>query len=233
MSLATRCRKLSLAVPFMLMAPGCGDYHVGPIQATACNEEFVACGGNPTGDWDLFSLCVDGDLTAALDMGIAVQEPSCTNTLLGANLSGGGSVSYLVKDYSDPVVTYADEFATASTASFPPAWSSALAGGASSDTSVCKQVQTNLSNQPGTDATCSLTDGNCVCQATVTTRATQTHSYTLNGTTITEDGEAPYSYCAKGNSMLQRRLIDGNTYKVIKLQKRVIIASPEALPNNG
>ena len=201
----------------MLVPLGCGGGGGGIslIAATTCSQNFVACGGDPTGTWDIVSLCVDGDLNAAVNDQVAENDPACADLVSNAKLSGSGSVTY-----GAGTVSYNGRFQVQFAASYTPACVSALAGGASLNAAVCGQIQTNLNKEEGKAGTCSFTGENCVCQFTMSPPITRSYSYTVSGATISEVGSDSYSFCVNGNTMTQREQIAGDAYGVTQLKKR-------------
>jgi hypothetical protein len=202
----------------LLLAPlGCGGGSSGPplIQGTACTGTFNACGGDPTGTWDVVAVCVDGDLVSAFNTGMAAQYSACGNTFTAANLALAGSVTYGAGKFSFDATT-----ALVESLAYTPACVSALSSGVALSASVCGQMQQNLNKETGTKGNCTYTGTNCNCQATVTLPNTSSGTYTVSGSTIIESGGSSYDFCVNGDTMTQREAVEGNAYGVTQMKKR-------------
>ena len=208
---------MGLMVSLLFTPLGCGGGSSEPplIQGTACTTTFNACGGDPTGTWDVVSVCVDGDLVSAFNASMATDYAACGNTFTAANLALAGSVTYGAGKY-----TFDATMAVIESVAYTPACVSALSGGATLNASACSQMQVNLNNEAGTKGTCTYAGTNCSCQATVTRTNTSTGSYTLSGSTITEDSGTSYQFCVSGSTMIQREVVEGNAYGVTQMKKR-------------
>lgn len=206
MSIAARCKNLSLAVTLLFVPLGCGDYETRFVAAASCSEHVTSCSieaaGHASGS---ASVCIDGDLTAALNLNAANENAACANVISGAKLYYQEGIP--VQNY-----VFQEEF----TASYPPACVSALTGGASVDQGACRQIQTNLGKGDGTSATCSLVEGACVCQLTRTIP-------------IFELQSDPDLVCQPNT--IQRKLIAGGAYVII--QDPPPVSTGYGLPNNG
>jgi hypothetical protein len=199
-------------------AHGCGGSSgSGPvlIPATTCNGTFTACGGDPTGTWDIASICVEGDLTAAYNAEMSADYPACGSTFISANVAGAGSVTYGAGNFSFNATMQA-----AMSLAYTPDCVSAASGGATSSASTCGQTAATLDNEPETAATCSYTGTNCNCSMTITHANTDSGLYTVSDSTIAESGGSTYTFCVNGNTMIQREQISGNAYGVTTMKKR-------------
>ena len=190
-----------------------GSSGAGGSTAAACTGTFNACGGDPTGTWDLVSACIEGDLVSALNSQVAASGAACGNTFSAASVALGGSVTYGGGNYSfNATMSVAETFA------YTPACVLAL-GGTALTASVCSQLQQGLNAQDGSTITCTYAT-NCNCRGTVTKINTTSGTYTVSGSTISEDSGSIYQYCVSGNTMTQRELIEGNAYGVTQMKKR-------------
>lgn len=124
-----------------------------------------------------------------------------------------GSVTYSSGNYSYNSITGAAE-----TIAYTPACVSALQGNTLT-ASVCSSLEQNLNSEPGTTATCTYAT-NCNCHSVISNVDTTSGTYTVSGSTITEDGGSSYDFCVSGNTMTQRQQIEGNAYGVTQLKKR-------------
>jgi hypothetical protein len=204
---------LLLAVVFA--GQGCGSGGGGLVQATTCAGTFTACGGDPTGTWDLVGVCVEGDLVAANNAESSASSPACGSTVTAATIAGGGSVTY-----GAGTVTFNATIETAMSMVYTPACVSALSGGGSLNALTCSQQAASMDAGPNTAATCSYTGGNCNCTLTATQVNTSTRQFTVSGSTITEGGGDSYTFCVNGNTMTQREQVTGDAYAVTTMKKR-------------
>ena len=185
------------------------------IQAAACSGTFNACGGDPTGTWDLTSMCIDGDLVSGLNAEMAADYPACGDTFSAASVAFGGSVTYGAGKYSfDATMEITETFA------YTPACVSELSGGVALSASVCTQLEQGLNREAGGKATCSYAGTNCNCQGTLTQTNTTSGTYTFSGATIIEDSGTSYGFCVSGDTMTQRESVAGDAYGVTQMKKR-------------
>ena len=83
---------LVLALLLAFGPHGCGaSSETGPIKGTLCAEAFTACGGDPTGTWNVAGVCLDGDLAAAYN---AQRSAACATQTTGADVGATGSATY-------------------------------------------------------------------------------------------------------------------------------------------
>lgn len=206
-----------LAVWPLFALLGCGDGAAAPglITATACSGTFNACGGDPTGTWELVTLCVEGDLVSGLNADMATEDPACANTFSAARLAMGGQVTYGDGNYSfDATMEMAE------TITYTPACVSAVRPGLVLSASVCGQLEDGLNREPGSKMTCSYTGTSCDCQGTLVHVNNTSGTYTVDGSTITEDSGTSYEYCVSGGTMTQREVVAGGVYGITQMKKR-------------
>jgi hypothetical protein len=186
----------------------------GGSTLAACSGTIKVCGGDPTGTWDITSACIDGDLTAAANAEMAADYPDCANMFTASSVNRlTGSVTYKTGTY-----TYDSVMEVSQTVAYTPACVLALAGGTLSAT-VCSELEAGLNDEPGTTATCTYAT-NCTCHATIVGTSTTSGTYTVNGSTISEDTGTSYEFCVTGDTMTQREQIVGSAYGVTDLKKR-------------
>jgi len=186
----------------------------GGSSVAACTEIFMFCGGDPTGTWDIVSACIDGNLVSASNAALAAQYPSCSNTFSEFGVTAlSGSVTYSSGTYLYNSITGAAE-----TVAYTPACVSALEG-VTLTASVCSSLEQNLNMEPGATATCTYAT-NCNCHSVISNTGTSSGTYTVSGSTITEDSGDSYDFCVSGNTMTQREQIEGNAYGITQLKKR-------------
>jgi hypothetical protein len=193
-------------------AGGSSGTTLSPLAA--CSGIFKACGGDPTGTWDIVSACIEGDLVAAENADMAADYPSCRNTFSAASVDFmSGSVTYGAGEY-----TYDAKQQATETFAYTPACVSDL-GGVTLNASVCSSLAQGLNSHSGVTATCSFAT-NCACRMVVADTNTTSGTYEVSGTTIDEDNGSSYDFCVSGNTMTQRQAIRGDAYGVVQLKKR-------------
>ncbi|HEX7597572.1 MAG TPA: hypothetical protein VF518_05115, partial [Polyangia bacterium] len=168
-----------------------------------------------SGTWDIVSLCVEGDLVAVLNAESTADQPACAKLFTSAKLAGTGAVTYAAG-----AASYSGTFEQTVVATYTPECFSALSSGMALNASTCSQTQTGLNQTAGTNATCTYSDANCLCGFTVPKDMTQSVTYTVSGTTISESNGDSYTICVNGNTMNQRQLIGGDVYGVTQMRKR-------------
>lgn len=180
----------------------------------ACTATFKACGGDPTGTWDIVSACIEGDLVSAFNAALAKDYPSCAGAFSAYNMTIlSGSVTYSSGNYA-----YDSRMEADSTVVYTPACVSALQG-TTLTASVCSGVEQNFNSRPGTTATCTYAT-NCTCHSLASHADTTSGTYTISGSSITEDSGSNYDFCVSGNTMSQRQQIEGNAYGITQLKRR-------------
>jgi hypothetical protein len=70
-------------------------------------------------------------------------------------------------------------------------------------------------SHPITALVCNFPGSDCLTQP-----GTEGSTYTVSGSTITDDTGSSYDFCVSGNTMTQREPIEVNAYGVIQLKKR-------------
>jgi hypothetical protein len=193
---------------------GGGGGGTGGSSAPACTGTFNACGGDPTGTWDVMASCIEGNLVSALNAQLGADYSACGNAYTAASVALTGSVTYGAGNYNfDAAMEVVEAFA------YTPACVSAISGGTALSASVCSQLEQSLNGTAGTTATCTYAT-NCSCHAIVSQTNTTSGTFTVSGSTITEDSGTSYQFCVSGNTMTQRELIEGNVYGVVQMRKR-------------
>lgn len=152
-----------------------------------CNGDFGAddaCGGDPTGTWDVSEACSNFDYEAQL-------QQACSDVVVeDAVVNVGGTLTVDAVTWSRTVT--GDITLTMSTAS---------ACGAGS----CGLVETAL-GVVAAGATC--TDdgsGGCDCTATVDLASNSMGTYTTDAGVVTLGSGETFHYCSSGGTMLIRR----------------------------
>jgi hypothetical protein len=191
-----------------------GNSGAGGLSVAACTGTFKACGGDPTGTWDIVSACIEGNLVSAFNAALAADEPSCGSTLSAYSVNVlSGWITYSAGNCTSDTISESAE-----TLAYTPACISALAG-TTLDASVCSSLEQSLNSEPGTTATCTYAT-NCNCHSVVSNAGSSSATYTVSGSTITEDSGSSYDFCVSGNTMSQRQQIEGSAYVITQLKKR-------------
>jgi len=182
----------------VLATAGCGG-HTGADGSGAQCEGPAPCGGNLEGTWQVDSLCVEGDLAAALNA--LPGTPSACNTMVqSASEAFHGTVTYA--NGTETIDVTAD---VVMEVLYTPACYSATAGVPLS-AGACSYQQQQLVAQSGYTAACQLEVGGCRCSASKQSQSTQVSSYTVSGSRITyTDGDDPMDYCVSGTTLTERQ----------------------------
>ncbi len=198
----------------------CGaSAETGPVTSTLCTTSFTACGGDPTGTWNVAGVCLDGDLAAALN---AERSSACAAQTTGADVRVTGSVMYTAAAAgADPVVIYKGTTEERSTESVSPACAMDTYGVTTLDANGCTQIQTMLvNNDPAKKVTCGLSGVNCGCRVTIVRARNVQNLVTMTGSNIVESDDATYDVCVTGNAMVQRQTRAGNVGAITRMEKR-------------
>jgi len=181
--------------------------------AETCTGTFNACGGDPTGTWDIVSVCVDGNLAAVANTTYATNSKECSNLCAAATLTARGSMTYGSGSVQPNVILSITETlemtASCYAALFDTTWSSAA----------CTSVAQMLNQQSGTTASCSPGNSSCDCVYTTAATAT-TDTYTVNGNSLVASDGTTTEFCVQGSTMIQRDAYGNNTYVVTQFSKR-------------
>ena len=191
-----------------------GASGTGGSSVAACTGTFKACGGDPTGTWDIVSACIEGNLVSAFNAAIAVDYPSCASIFSAFNVTVlSGSATYSSGNY-----TYNSINGAAETVVYTPACVSAIQS-TTLTASVCSSLEQDLNSETGATATCTYAS-NCTCHSVISNVDTSSGTYTIGGSSITEDSGQSYEFCVSGNTMSQRQQIEGSAYGITQLKKR-------------
>ena len=182
-------------------------------SSSACSETFTACGGDPTGTWDIISVCMQGDLAAAANVNYAADSVACSSLCTGATLAAHGSVAYSAGSIQPNAVLSLSE-----TLEMTASCYAALFGGAWNSAS-CAAVAQMLEKQSGTTAACSAGKSVCDCVYMATTPASA-DTYTVNGSTLVASDGSTTEFCVQGSTMTQRDSLGNNAYAVTQYSKR-------------
>jgi hypothetical protein len=164
-----------------LLAASCSNGgSAGSAGSAADCSDFVACGGDIVGTWNITGEC----FTVVDDP----SDPGCGHQVPIAG-TGEGSIRF----QSDGTYSLSTLFTVSTTLDVP---SSCVHG------QTCAAYAYSLTNRlgPTGGAMCTPSSGGCSCQAKETARDGAGAHYTLSGTSITLDG-VPLSYCELGNAL--------------------------------
>ena len=181
--------------------------------ATTCSETFEPCGGDPTGTWDIVSVCIQGDLAAAANAAYASDAQACSNLCTAASLNARGSIAYNAGYYEPNAVLTISE-----TLEVTPSCYAALSGTSWSNAACASMMQT-LQGQSNTTATCSADNTGCECVYTTSSSAVA-DSYTIKGTTLVASDGSTTDFCVQGSTMSERDALGSSAYAITQFSKR-------------
>lgn len=206
---------LFLAVGQFACGSSGGD---GLIVATACTDTFTACGGDPTGTWNLSGVCIDGDLAAGLN---SERTSACASQTTKATLKGSGSVMYNAATTAYAVVIYNATLEEQTTESISAACAADSYGVTTLDAAGCTQIATTLKDgDPEVTVSCALVAGNCNCTATIVHVKKTQNLLTLTGSNIVENDDSTYDFCVTDTKMVQKETVAGNVSVVSTFTKK-------------
>ncbi len=182
-------------------------------SANDCAGIFSPCGGDPTGTWDIASVCVDGDLAAAANQGYASDAAECSSLCTSATLAAAGSVSY------DNGSLQPNAILSLTETWVMPANCYAALSGATWATSACASYAQGLNQQSGTTVTCSPGNALCDCVYSNVTPST-TDTYAVNGSLLVASDGSTTEFCIQGSTMTQRDSLGNSAYAVTQFNKR-------------
>jgi len=184
-------------------------------QSGICSGTYSACGGDPTGTWNIAGMCTENSVASILNEEYGSQASSCGDIVKSASLTMTGTATY-----SSGTITYSTNTVVTSTLSLLSTCISALAGSTVTvSASVCSALQTSMNKSDGMSGTCSLSGSNCSCSLTQSVSDSSSDTYTVSGSTITEGGGDSYDFCVSGNSMSERSDSSTYGYAVLSLTK--------------
>ncbi len=174
-----------------------------------CNAP-AACGGALDGTWAVDSVCVEGNLTAAMNKQLGLPS-TCDTTFQSVSVGLSGTVTFANNTETDNLTQTMDAHIV-----YTAACESAVAGQPVTLTaSICTTIQQQLMGTSGafTTAACSLSNGSCDCTASKSEAApTVPQPYTVSGHTITYTGtdpSDPIDYCVYGTTLTGRQTYSG------------------------
>ena len=203
--------KVSLALVSLALT-GCGGG--SGSEAGICVGGFAACGGDPSGEWEVATACLGTSFAQLLDDALAATSPDCAGAVKSASLSAAGTVAYQAG-----TVTYDMTISTTTSLSYTVACMKALMPDVTADAVGCASLAPSPGD-PEETGSCSFAGSACSCDVASTSPDTSAYSYAVSGATITESGGASYEFCVSGGTMSQRVALVGASYGVMTLTKQ-------------
>jgi len=197
---------------FAIAQTGCHSVKDG-VEVVTCTETFNACGGDPTGTWDLASMCVEGGLPAAIDGAMATDWPSCANSTKSAHMTVAESQTFSVG-----TLEYQWTSTQGATVSYSAACMAEGAGTPNAGT--CQLVGATYSMAGGTTGGCAWTGSSCNCNYTQVSSEHVSTTYTINGSTLVDQNGPDFEFCVSGGALSERVPIDSKHYQVLRLTRR-------------
>jgi len=63
-------------------------------QSGTCSGTFSACGGDPTGTWNIAGMCTENSVASILNEEYGLQASSCGDIVKSASLTMTGTTTY-------------------------------------------------------------------------------------------------------------------------------------------
>jgi hypothetical protein len=195
------------------LACGDGDGDDAAPDARQALAEFEACGGDPSGEWDIHAYYVD-DIGAASVVDEALREDSaCTGAIedararvLGTSSFADGKWEMLATNREAQVDVRVDDECLAAVLADRPE-DRAEAEALSPNIESCALLQTSFDgeNIEGTPE-CSFVKSACECSVSIIGegRPSSTSEYTVSGTQLIVNG-APWDFCQRDDRLELRQ----------------------------
>jgi hypothetical protein len=155
---------------------------------------FLACGGDPTGTWNINGICLKGDLNA--EMFAETNLPvDCSDIFQNAAISASGSITY-----ANSTETLNFDTTITATAQYTESCLSAVLGQPSTmDSTTCNDLQTQWSSRVNVDsASCSLIGTTCSCAISETLSVNKTNGYTIDIDALNYMNGSSSEFCVSG-----------------------------------
>lgn len=175
----------------------------------ACSE-IAACGGDPSGRWEIVDSCVTG-----FDLGMGFDEPECKNAIRGADVELSGTY-----ELNDGVAVTQITTEMAMDVLINQACVDAIAGAPVSINAFCPALESEYESNPLFDSVaCSVVSGGCACDLTSSETSVETRSFTIHDNSL-DDGTEAVPFCVDGDTLrLQSPSPQGEERAVITLQR--------------
>jgi hypothetical protein len=192
--------RLGIGVLMTMMGIGCGG---GSGSGGVCSG-LDPCGGDIEGTWAIDSMCIAGDIVAAMsgDLGLPSACSGALTSFAFENPSG--------------TITYAGGYETANltiTMSMAMTYNSACASAAAGttvtvDATLCSLLQQDLlASSDYSSVACSFGGGACHCAVKGEQTSSGVTGYTVSGNTIEyTDGSDPMDYCVSGAQLTESQI---------------------------
>lgn len=199
MQLSSRMPSTILRFSLMLAALGCGSDSDGAGDGALCTT-FGACGGDPTGTWESRDVCLaDGfgtdlmtDLPVECDEAFVVDDLTSSTTLTfgadGTSTQAGAVTVDWAMAFDSPCI---------GAAVGQPADDAIIAA-------FCDGFQSRITTGPDAlfpDATCSVMDATCTCDARQEVDVSGSGPYAVQGNRIDFEGGSPQEFCVQGDQL--------------------------------
>jgi len=149
------------------------------------------CGGDPDGTWDVTNGCLHV-------LANPYTRAGCEDALAAASLDASGSYTFLLDTLTfdlDLIVTH--------TISISDFCASATYQSPTTAANVCPNLEEDYASDPDvTEATCSVTDGRCVCEVTfVPQHALGSSPIDIQGSEIWDANGKKTDFCVEGDDL--------------------------------
>ncbi len=160
-----------------------------------------ACGGDIVGTWVVQSVCIDvGELNAQLTSQL---PPECRNLVKSASVSADVTTTYDADgtvSTSGSMEIYATYDYTADCLRAQGTEFSELSSSFCQQVAESAEQAANEDGDVGFEFTCMHQGNSCRCENKTSVEVTETATYSVSGSDLTEDGEVS-DYCVEGNTL--------------------------------
>lgn len=176
------------------------------------------CGGAIEGQWEIQTLCTEGDLVSAMRSQMETLPSQCSDLFKSVDLGGTGTITF-----ANNTATFNVTQTTNAQLVLTPSCAAALAGQSITlSSSACTLFAQQMSSSATT--TCSLSGANCNCTAVYKNIDQESSGYSVSGNTIvfdTSSDQPPLDYCVAGTTLTGiQELKDLNGVKMIATLKK-------------
>lgn len=176
------------------------------------------CGGAVEGQWEIQTLCTEGDLVGAMRTAMGTLPPQCSDLIRSVELGGTGTITF-----ANNTATFNVTQITNAQLVLTPTCAAAIAGQSMTlSSSACALFAQQMSTSATT--TCSLSGANCNCTAVIKNIDQETNGYSVSGNTIifdTTSDQPPLDYCVSGSTLTAvQELKDLNGVKMVATLKK-------------
>lgn len=191
--------RTALHVSLVLAALACGSDSDGDADGALCTT-FAACGGDPTGTWESRDVCLPegfgtdlmADLPAECDGAFVVEDVTSSTTLTfgadGISTQAGAAQVDWAMAFDQPCI---------SAAAAQPADDAIIAA-------FCDGFQDSITTGADAlfaEATCSVANATCTCDARQEVDVTGSGPFTVQGNQIDFEGGSAQEFCVQGDQL--------------------------------